>query len=186
MSEEREIELDVDAVFPPLGSRSGMVRRPDPARPPLRTLPPPPAVPGAARAFERLQEDVDLVVEATSRRLDDMTRRIDVFEHTVRGVLGAQERRVRELEHALSQARARLLAAEQRSEELAADLDRQQTRAHELHARNAVAMARVESLERAALERAGARRAGPPSSATEALLRDDDDGSEPTQRIVRG
>ena len=182
MSEEREIELDVDAVFPPLGSRSGMVRRPDPARPPLRTLPPPPAVPGAARAFERLQEDVDLVVEATSRRLDDMTRRIDLFEHTVRGVLGAQERRVRELERELSQMRAELRAAEQRGAELAAGLDRHEARAHELHARNAVAIARVE-----ALERAEARRAAPPSSAVEALLRgDDDEGSEPTQRIVRG
>ena len=165
MSSEREIELDVDAVFPPPGARSGMVRRPDvDSTPPMRALPPPPAIPEAVRVLEQIQEDVDLVIEATSRRLDDTSRRVEEFERTVRGVLGAQERRMRELE-------TQLYESQRRIAELSLDLDRQAERAHELHARNAVAMARVE-----ALERAGASRAGADS--------DDFDGSESTQKIL--
>ncbi|MEZ4337718.1 MAG: hypothetical protein R3B82_13950 [Sandaracinaceae bacterium] len=170
MSQEREIELDV--VFPPPGARSGMVRRPDVPPPPLPALTPPP-LPSTARALERLQEDVELVIEATSRRLDAMSQRIEGFERSVRGVLGAQERRIQELEHQLAGSQQRIAA-------LVADLDRVETRAHALHARSAVAMARIEALEHArvlALERA----------ATEAGSELEDAGSrESTQKILRG
>ncbi len=186
MSQEREIELDVDAVFPPPGARSGMIRKPDarpPSTPPLDALPPPPPVPVALRALERIQEDVDLVIEATSRRLDDMTQRMETFEHTVRGVLGAQERRIRDLERQLEESHERLHDSHRRIAELAADLDRHETRAHELHARNAVAMARVELLERAdAMRRELASLAGE----AHVGLDEDDDGRESTQKIVRG
>lgn len=184
MSEEREIELDVDAVFPPPGARSGLVRTPEHrerSTPPLRTLPPPPPLPGAARALERIQEDVDLVIEATGRRLDAMVHRIDELERNVRGVLGAQERRLRELERELEGDRDRLRDALRRIAELAADLDRQETRSHELHARNAVAMARVE-----VLERAQALRAELAMLSSDAYPRAEDlDSRESTQKIIR-
>jgi len=184
MSEERVIELDVDAVFPPPGSRSGLIRKPPTrekkqtsSRPPLRTLPPPPPLPGAHKAMERLQEDVDLVIEATSRRLDRMAFRQEEFERTIRGVLGAQERRIRETELELERTRAALRDVSRLNAELVADVSRCETRQHELHARNAVALARVEAVERASYERG-------PSSLAELAL-DLGVGDEATQKIVR-
>lgn len=159
MSEEREIELDVDAVFPRLeGFTSGMRPRafdddspPDPvALPPSRpVVPPPPPASAMGPALARLQEDVDLVIEATGRRLDDMEARQAEFERMLRGQLDEAGRRLREVERELEDTRHVLRDSHRRCAELAADLARAESRADELHARGAVAMARIGMLEHA-------------------------------------
>jgi len=169
MSEEREIELDVDAVFPPIGGiRSGLRPRPleeddtppeaAPLPPPRPVVPPPPPGSSMGPALARLQEDVDLVIEATGRRLDDMEARQVEFERILRGELDQTRRRLAEVERELEDTRHALRESHRRCAELAADLARAESRADELHARSAVAMARIEMLEHAQAQRAEARR----------------------------
>jgi len=161
MSEEREIELDVDAVFPRIeGFHSGLrprasdeSRDPPPLPPPRAAIPPPATESPPGPALARLQEDVDLVIEATGRRLDDMEARQAEFERILRAELDQTQRRLREVERELEDTRHALRDSHRRRAELAADLSRAESRADELHARSAVAMARIELLEHAQAKR---------------------------------
>ena len=108
---------------------------------------------------------MDLVIAATSRRLDDMAASQHKFERTVRGVVGGQERRIRELEAQLGDALHRLELMTRLTDDLADRLQRNETRAYELHARTAVALARIETVERTAVL---------------------DNLKEPTHKIIRG
>lgn len=157
MSDPGEIELDVDVVFPPAGAQSGFrlspeavaSRRASSVPPALRPIPPPPRVPGA---------------EAGRRHaMAELRGPHDSFERTIRGVIGAQERRIQALERELERSRVELMETRLRLEALEAQ-------SHEQWARNAVAMARIEALE-------GVRR---PHD------RDGRRDAEPTQKINHG
>ncbi len=179
MSEDEEIELELDDVFPAPGSRSEIVTKP-PRPIPRRVLPPPPPLPQVAGAMERLQEDVDLVIDATSTRLDAMERSQTELEHTLRGVTGAQERRIRELEGRMERTQHFMLELTRKLRDVRDLLDEHQHGIDEVRARNTIAVAKIEQIH---------------ASSQPALLESDlrawrdlaEEGSdsEPTMRVVR-
>lgn len=147
MSDDENIELELDQVFPPRRSRSTSEDKPPSPKRPRRTLPPPPPIPQAIGAMERLQEDVDLVIDATGRRLDTMERQQAEFEKTIRGVSGAQERRLRDFEDRLERTQRMMLELTRKLRDIQASLDDHQHGIDEMRARNTIAAAKIEELQ---------------------------------------
>lgn len=97
-------EVPPSLLPPPPGHRSG-IRRAPAAHAPL-SMPPPPPMPRESmhRQMSTLQEDLDLIIDATSARLDEMERRQGELEEQMaerEARLAAQEEKLKRTREAL-------------------------------------------------------------------------------------